>query len=63
MTPEDEAIQAIEVLIDDMYKEMLGWVPSWLGKRVLSPSKKRTIAKRIINISQIYVEEKTKSQP
>lgn len=62
ITPEEEAIKDIEVLINDIYKEILSWVPSWISSKVIPPSRTRILAKRIMSISQKYVDAKAKAK-
>lgn len=47
-------------LINDIYNDLLGRLPSFVSKRVLIPNKVRRYAKRITSISQKYVEAKIK---
>ena len=47
-------------LINDIYNDMLTWLPSFLGKRLLVPHKVKTFSERITKLSQKYVEAKLK---
>ena len=55
MNPKEEAVQAIEQLISDIYHKEFGWIPSWVGKRVIKPQKVRKYAERIMDISEKYI--------
>lgn len=57
---EEELIDDLVELINDIYNDLLGRLPSFVSKRVLIPHKVRRYAKRITSISQKYVEAKIK---
>ena len=56
MSPKEQAIQAVEQLITDVYNREFKWVPSWLGKKVMKTKKVRKYAERIMDISEKYVD-------
>lgn len=62
MTPEEQAIKDVDDLVIDIYKELFSWIPSWIGKKVVSSKRAQWVAKRVMNISKRYVEAKNIEQ-
>jgi len=58
MTPEDKATKEIMDIVEEVYSDVLYWLPSWISKRVSAPVKLRTYSIKITNVLRHYVEAK-----